>query len=805
MPKRLNISVAASDLRFPSSFTAYVQFITELGKEEGDSFSKIYLLFPRKPYPQAALKSNIRLRQLLLECNRLNLNEAVYPVLEILHSYAYEDGVVAAILYFFGLRPTYGQSSLWLATMPILFPERAKHLSICVKSCGLNFSLPGAMLAEQQCLLGRGVGTIDVNALASERTDVDFIERSVIRVDQAELAATVREILNEELMGRDIVFDDLDSFWSRRWAWCVNGSHNTVVDAEVGVDMRTLVPEASTLHRRMFAEAVVDEPISNWSGIVHVSPSPKLEHGKTRLILACDSLSYFAFEHLLGPVSAAWLQRRILMDPGKFGQLGLAEKVNNIRSRGGVAVMLDYDDFNSQHSNESMATVIRETGLYTGYPKELLDKLCNSFDNTYIGRTSSPESRVKGTLMSGHRGTSFLNSILNAAYVRLAVGRHLYGSIQSIHVGDDIFINATSFDDAQVILANCKTMGCRMNTLKQSVGQHGAEFLRMCITSKASYGYLARSISSTVSGNWTNLARLSKTEFITSIMGAVHTLENRSGIRGVYPSLLSGIVSRYTGCKLKYIKDLLNGAASLDNTPCFGKFGTIRRYTLLDMEKILAMRAAVDYVDIPEDIIRLSGKKRDEMLTEFFAAQPLPKTSGAGAKQRATLFRDQVSRNWPSYSTGSYLRDAAAPIEIRALEYARVNIRSYMLASSYSKTIAGMVQDDAPEHIKVARRKDIHVRGSVTAEELVHVGKVKGLLEPFPLIQLIKQCLSREQLMSLGRSVSGGRAPVKCYRDLFYERDTPCNIIGVASYSDAGWLSGRSECTTIYFNYPCYF
>ncbi len=136
-------------------------------------------------------------------------------------------------------------------------------------------------------------------------------------------------------------------------------------------------------------------------------------------------------------------------------------------------------------------------------------------------------ARVTGTLMSGHRMTSIINSILNAAYTRLAVGEEVYNAMQFEHVGDDIM---ASTDDEELIGLCVQRMlqsGLKLQASTQSYGEVNAEFLRNCYNNSACIEYVCRTIASLTSGNWANEAPLGTREYAQTMYTSLWNLRNR--------------------------------------------------------------------------------------------------------------------------------------------------------------------------------------------------------------------------------------------------------------------------------------
>nr|WOZ03705.1 RNA-dependent RNA polymerase [Ustilaginoidea virens RNA virus 16] len=706
--------------------------------------------FPYKKHHLAATKANIHLDSLLAGLRTSGFLPQSATLIYMLAGRASDDQVCAALMQWFGLLKALGTDKATLfAAASILEPEAVKGLGTALKALGMGGNAIGSMLIEGQCLLGRGVGEVDLKAEALMRCEEGWVERHVIDADPVQLRAAIRAILQEELGGRLIEFPDLDSFWDSRWQWCVNGAHTTAVDAKAGVDSKSAFTGLSRYYRRMFAEAVDSEPISGWDGDVSVGVSAKLEHGKTRVIFACDTLSYFAFEHLLGPVAAAWQQRRVVLDPGKFGSLGMCGRVNGLRGRGGVNVMLDYDDFNSHHSLQTQKILFEETVAFTNYPKELGEKLVNSFESMYM-RTPGGLIPILGTLMSGHRGTTYINSVLNAAYIRCALGQTEYNRFGSLHVGDDVYMCTPVIEDAVSVLEKCRAYGCRMNTSKQSVGTEAAEFLRMAITPHSARGYLARAVASAVSGNWTSEFRLGPRECLTSMVQTTRSLINRSG-GADYATLLTPCVASLTRLGAKKVRLLLSGEVALGEGPSYGSSSYLRRF------------------ELQEDVATEVGRR--------------------------------LRKEWPEHATTAYLSRAAAPVERRALEIAEVSVKSAMLDSSYRKALASDI-DPKLTPMSLVERRLRQLRGAEDAVELLKKPAPRGVLAKYPLLQLVKNRLKPRDLRILLRLVGGD----------FYARDLNtvawgapnCSkvIRGVLPYSDASSLSSRTNSGVIYCTYP---
>ncbi len=244
---------------------------------------------------------------------------------------------------------------------------------------------------------------------ATYRCDGDLVKSKIVTMDKDELRKAILTILHRELDPETLIFHGSEHFWTSRWLWCVNGAHNRLIERKHGeYNIGDDLPKR--VHRRVFVERCAVNPLENWNGQTYYTASQKLEHGKRRAIFSCDSVTYICFEHLLWPIELAWQNKMCLLDPGKGGNTGL---IYSCLRENGTHVMLDYDDFNLQHSLESIKLLFEIVCEYTGYNDELSARIVSSFDQSEVYVGGARCGSLKGTLMSGHRGTTFINTILN--------------------------------------------------------------------------------------------------------------------------------------------------------------------------------------------------------------------------------------------------------------------------------------------------------------------------------------------------------------------------------------------------------
>jgi len=626
--------------------------------------------------------------------------------------------------------------------MAVVDQKYAKGLSTVLKGAGLNGTEAGARLCELDTLAGRGVRPVDVDFELRRRSVPEVVKETVVSCDERRLRHAIRWVLESEIDLEGLEFAEKDEFWSKRWAWCVNGAHSRRRDK---LDKRTDV-EVPThrLHRRAFAEALTANPLDFWDGKSYFTYSVKYEHGKSRALYSGDSLTYFAFSHLLEPVERAWRGRRVVLDPGSGGTVGLVKRLGAIGGAGAVSVMLDYDDFNSQHSTDSMVWVFEELCNLVAYPQDLTDRLCGSFRRSHI---SAGERSVKslGTLMSGHRATTFINSVLNCAYILYSHER--FKSWASIHVGDDVVIKCGDYADAAAMLTAVRSDGFRMNAMKQSIGRYTAEFLRTAVSGRNVRGYGARSVSSCVSGNWVSSVKLNGEDMMSSMAQHCWTLFNRDGPE--VASLLTHTLARRCGVSLKVAHGVALGRIAVNGGP-----------------------------------VR-TQHKRVTVLT----------TVGGLSESTASAFSKWAEQmTVPQNAVKSYLTNHLSTVDLMAINLSRTDPASKMLEASWKKTFLAECGVEEQEGRQFSSSV-LLVNSEVVSLERAARPQDVGVLCKYPVTMLVAKSLTNNALSLLVQEA--GYPPAQDLRaQAFGERGNPVRVAGPVPYSDCRALAcGHGVCT----------
>jgi hypothetical protein len=626
-------------------------------------------------------------------------------------------------------------------------PEGAAQLTSVIKGMGAQAHPLGALLVEAKALQGRGSFGLDIVANAESRTVANI--PTVWDVDQNRLGDVVRSILDEEIDMSNYAPLSIDEHWSSRWLWCVNGAHSE--ESESLLHGRTVIPsEVPRRYRRVYAEASKDDPEKNWSGVSYFVPSVKYEHGKERAIFGGDSTTYFAFDRLMRPVEAAWRGYRVVLNPGANGTVGMVDRLRRLQGRGGVHMMMDYDDFNSTHSLASMKTVVRTLCEKVGYVGEEAARLHASISNWWI-LAGGKHHLVTGTLMSGHRMTSFINSVLNRAYLLIAAP--LLARCRSMHVGDDVYVAAPNLETAAAMMADISHSGLAMNPLKQSIGFVSAEFLRVATGKRASYGYYCRALASVISGSWTSSTVLTSRERLTSMVATAWTLCNRAGSQSPADLMVSALV-RWTKIARSTASGLLRGDYALGNGPVRPGGFVPLRFSIVE-------------------------KKKDVTYGEL----------------------DKVWHSLPRLATSDYLTYWVSPVERDVCESLMISPVRAMVNASYRKSYVGTEAVIESSSLRQERfMADIAFRKSVPVSELLAADELQGALSRYPILMLLRNRLDvgtcRRVLKQLDIPIATD-IETQCWGG--EARGVVCN--SVLPYSDILSLSRRCATCAIHHSY----
>lgn len=545
--------------------------------------SKDKMVFPIKDMPEALIKSNVWFSDVLADVKEYKPDVYDYFVgnCGFLRG-AYNDHVSALLAW---ISVVWAKSSI-LSRWVMNYHESQdmlKGLSNILKSWGVLADKRLACFVETVMLTGRGANRMNAREDAKARLDEGvFVDDKWCHIDGDALRAAIIKIRDVELRGRKVAWPTKEEHWSKRWLWCKSGSHGKAIERHMFGE----VVDKARATRRMFIEECEVNLIGFGDTKTFVGQSEKMELDKGRALYNCDTRNYCTFDYLISPVEKQWRGVNVDLDPGakhdceRYNSLGAA--VRN------WCLMMDYEDFNSQHSLSAQKLVIEV--LCDGADTEVLRWALESFDNMWLKVQSSGDDereRVIGTLMSGHRATSFINSVLNRAYMLVVLGDELMINIDSKHVGDDIIMMMDASTDVDEVLRLVGESKLRMKKIKQGLGRRSGEFLRVAFDGKSAIGYLPRAIGAFVCGNWTSEKVLSGDELLMMYPQTAWAVRNRAMDREACMWMVSSLVRRSKKVISRDVAvSIVRGDCSINTGPVYRAEGWTTLRLLVGSDKV---------------------------------------------------------------------------------------------------------------------------------------------------------------------------------------------------------------------------
>lgn len=388
-------------------------------------------------------------------------------------------------------------SLLWKAPVSMKqWAKEVKNISIDLKAAQHTVDIDLTPFFELDVLLNRGLGGVNWEQERLNRTTQMQLTTHKYQDIYDTAAAMFRRSRRHGLKPNTL---NWNKFWARRWEWATPGSVHT----QHSRDLSYIDAQATKRTKWHTVCSMPSVSIDYWlkrKPETVAWPSVKYEWGKQRAIYGTDLTNYvlatFGFsgvEEILPPECP----------------LGSHINEDTIRARvsktvaGSTPYCLDFDDFNSQHSVPSMQAVIDAyLAVFSCYLSVEQIAACEWVkhalsDMTIVGSScqkTGSSYKAKGTLLSGWRLTTFMNTVLNYCYVSIA-SKGL--NVASLHSGDDVLLGVKSYSQVRTLEHRLRTMGCRLQSSKCFLGGL-CEFLRVDHLHHGKGQYLARATSTTV-------------------------------------------------------------------------------------------------------------------------------------------------------------------------------------------------------------------------------------------------------------------------------------------------------------------
>lgn len=348
----------------------------------------------------------------------------------------------------------------------------------------------------------------------SLRVDLGLPERSVKSIDTndeylAELNVVLKEVMTE-LVRRPGRQQSWEEFVRDRQTWVSSGSTG-------GKKMKMNDGTTVRLNKHAYLESLKAEDMVPWldsEPIMVARASEKYEMGKARAIYGTEVEDYSIASYALAGVED-YLYNIDGVESGLTGldfMNAMIRRAKIVESGEVECTMIDYADFNYQHTLEAQSAVFVQLAdrlEALGYhadkvraarwiSKALLNQWC------YFPGKGSTKVRVTQGMFSGCRGTNFKNTILNVSYFRHAkayVNRefHLRPScLYNLHQGDDVWITNKSRLWAIATTQVLVSCGLVLQPSKQMFDVGRGEFLRVVYTKEGCQGYSARGVGTLI-------------------------------------------------------------------------------------------------------------------------------------------------------------------------------------------------------------------------------------------------------------------------------------------------------------------
>lgn len=353
--------------------------------------------------------------------------------------------------------------------------KRLKLVSGQIKSINTSTYEPLTQMFELTVLVNRGVGSVDWAAERDHR-----VNPNTANVKPGDVYVSARKIFERASKDYNYPTMQIDEYLDRRWEWVPGGS----VHSQYEEDNAYIIPGMYTRNKFVTVNLMPKHALRRFLGSkpqIRAWPSTKYEWGKQRAIYGTDlrstiitNFAMFRCEDVLST----------LFPVGSEAEASKVHKRISMMLDHSGSFCFDYDDFNSQHSIPTMHAVLlafRDTFKHAMSRDQqiAMDWVCNSVrDMAVLDRTTDKWYQLNGTLLSGWRLTTFINTVLNWVYMDIAGVFKLDDVSDSVHNGDDVMIAITRPKTAIQIMERMGRINARAQVTKCNLFTV-AEFLRV--------------------------------------------------------------------------------------------------------------------------------------------------------------------------------------------------------------------------------------------------------------------------------------------------------------------------------------
>ncbi len=452
--------------------------------------------------------------------------------------------------------------------------ELSKAVSDFAKICGVALNPFLGPFAEMDALRGRGSLPANPQQELDELSGVAIPQGHNVLFDDGVIKREAMKLFEEAMPELAMLPAEsrweraampVDMYWKKRTQHCVNGSHHMPRHMKNSDPTKGM----SGVTRMVYLENETVNPMYATTPLIDATLSWKNENPKVRALKSEDTVGYLNEDYIMKAVEKAWTHKEVLIDPGMPTKQDECKRISEMDGK--VYVMLDYSAMDKQHSLKSQDEVLEALLDFLGAPEYIKKWMLSANKNqflTYANRTI----KLVYSLLTGRRMTTFFNTVLNYVYLKIAL-RGLRPT-SALYAGDDICLRFNSVRDARVALQHAISSKSVFNPRKQSWGL-GAEFLRTAVMGNRAYGYVNRTIASTVCGSWVNVLRLAENHLFGLFARYAWMLDNRLREHGFAANLLTNSMWKRTQMSKQMCKRILRHEVSVDGSPVCGNMPAV--------------------------------------------------------------------------------------------------------------------------------------------------------------------------------------------------------------------------------------
>lgn len=554
------------------------------------SGDKLSAWFPFKPQLAAATKSNLYLDDLLKSLKHYSVAYYNHILDVIPHLFGLSNDQCTNLIFSHYYLLGIGHSLCLRSYSRLVYTEDLwKAVSDFTKQMGIALNPFLSVYTEGDCLYGRASVPFDIQKEMDQLSGKGIPVGHNIQLPKGYVYQQAMLLFEEAMpqvastnvtVRHALCFPSIEDFWKNRLMNSVNGSHH-MPDFEDD----NKIPKGVESTRMVYMENENQNPLFVKIAQIVASWSYKLENPKVRVVKSQDTISYIHEDYIHKVIDKHWSHKSVLMEPALQTKGEEADRVANML--GDTYVMLDYASMDKQHSLQSQLELTQAKVDFLGLPQHMKQWFMDAERNQFI-RYEGKKIKMKYSLLTGRRSTTFINSCLNYIYLKFSLGAASSFITTQYHAGDDIILKAESELGAEIILEKALNSPVVFNKRKQSWGP-GGEFLRHSVYKNKSYGYLNRSIASFVCGSWVSDLRLNGGNVYNLYYRYGWTLDLRGHVDGAAANMISFSLHKRTGLALNSCYKICKHQSNVVGGPVNVDYGSVTTYYPVDEVKLNAM------------------------------------------------------------------------------------------------------------------------------------------------------------------------------------------------------------------------